>query len=227
MHGVVDDESSRKEITNWLLVSCNDPSEWLRLHNMHFLAKSALPEDFSPRQLKDLKTILLDTLYHRTPLYPIVGRLNWAEGTLLMREIFKTGLEISKFDDKSRPGAYLASPKWRAAIALAKLGDDEASKYLIEKAKKEQDRNLLSRICEDFAFIKIPKTIDFIIEMAFSDYKKDNGANHLEYTDFDKASWFLIELLQDYSDIYFSLSKEQAREWLRRNRSSYRLISNQ
>ncbi|MBK8042001.1 MAG: hypothetical protein IPK21_04675 [Haliscomenobacter sp.] len=106
----------RGKLAELMLYGCLDQSEWLRLNNMHFLVRLARPADFNAQRLEMLKALILHPTLHTTPLFPLVGKLDWPEGERLMRRFFEQGPELLP-DDADRPGGYRASPNggllWR------------------------------------------------------------------------------------------------------------------
>lgn len=109
VYETVQNQQDRKQLLSALLHSCGDGSEWLRAHDMRYLAAYLKPEDFSKRNLDELYALLVDTAYHRTPLFPIVGRLAWKKGELLMERFFQEGPEILPLDRRSPRWLYCLS----------------------------------------------------------------------------------------------------------------------
>lgn len=205
-----------------LLDGCNDQSEWLRAQNMHYLAARAKAADFGQEQLRQLYKLLQDTFYHRTPLFPIVGRLNWPEGEQLMEKYFQEGAELLPID-AHRPSGFIASPKWKAAIALARKGHQEATQYLITKAKEQSNQRVIKEIFLQFQLVKTRPVIDYIIEFLFSDGKYSLGPGHLEESDFDMAYAALYDIIEGLWEFHGHV--ESTREWIKNNRNSYRIIN--
>ncbi|MBK7477901.1 MAG: hypothetical protein IPI11_18545 [Haliscomenobacter sp.] len=207
-------------MTELILRACDDQSEWLRAMNMKYLVMIARPEDFGKEQLGLLKILLLDTIHHRTPLFPIVGRLDWPEGDRIMEQFFREGPELLELD-KDIPGGFIASPKWKAAIALARKGNMQAMTYLLQKAGEQTDLQVISLITQQFALVKNRPTIDFIIDFLLS----DAFANPEDY---DKQEYFSVALimLAQIIDMHNcpNFGSVAVRQWLRENRATYQIL---
>ncbi|MBK8044950.1 MAG: hypothetical protein IPK21_21245 [Haliscomenobacter sp.] len=219
-NGIPPGTDASKRMVNLILSACNDQSEWLRAMNMKYLVMIARPEDFGKEQLGLLKILLLDTIHHRTPLFPIVGRLDWPEGDRIMEQFFREGPELLELD-KDIPGGFIASPKWKAAIALARKGNMQAMTYLLQKAGEQTDLQVISLITQQFALVKNRPTIDFIIDFLLS----DAFANPEDY---DKQEYFSVALimLAQIIDMHNcpNFGSVAVRQWLRENRATYQIL---
>lgn len=221
IYEVSKNEKDRKQLIGALIHSCNDQSEWLRAQNMRFLAARIKPEDISKNDLNELYQLLIDTVYHRTPLFPIVGRLDWKEGELLMKRLFLEGPEILPID-MSRPDGFIASPKWKAAIALAIKGDEQATQYLIAKTKQQTDPRVLKLVFTQLTFVRTRPILDTLIEFLYSDRKYNYGAGHMEDSDFSMAYAALYELIEGIWET--NGDTEATRVWIDKNRTSYKIL---
>jgi hypothetical protein len=206
-------------MVNLILSACNDSSASLRAFNMRDIAWMARPEDFGAEQLKTLKALLLDTVYHRTPLFPIVGRLDWPEGDRIMEQFFREGPELLELD-KHRPGGFIASPKWKAAMALAKKGNTEATAYLLEKAKSQEDLGVINDIVQQFSIVKTRPLIDFIIDYLVSDRFAD--PKDYERQSYSFVAYILLDTIIEIDDRWSEFS--ELRQWLRENRATYQIL---
>lgn len=222
------DSKSQGKIVELLLLGCLDRSEWLRLHNMHDLVRLAHPEDFNARRLEMLKVLILHPTLHTTPLFPLVGKLDWPDGERIMRNFFQNGVELLP-DDEYRPGGFRASPKWRSAMALAKKGNEEAMGYLIQKAKAEENRDVLYDIFQDFAYIRSRASIDFLIEQVFSDFEVPSFGDTLNQSDFSAAIASLRQIVKGLDRIVSASAhnKEIIRSWINQNRTTYEILPEQ
>lgn len=209
-----------------MLYGCLDQSQWLRLHNMHDLVRLARPADFNAQRLEMLKALILHPTVHTTPLFPLVGKLDWPEGERLMRRFFEQGPELLP-DDADRPGGYRASPKWRAAMALAKKGDQAALDYLIQKTRQEEDRDVLySMLFYDFAFIRTRGSIDFLIEYVYSDLREPVYEDHLSRSDFNFVISLLRPIIKDLDSVISASGRKKdiIRAWFDKNRTTYEIL---
>lgn len=223
VYEVSKNHKDRKKLLGALIHSCYDQSEWLRAQNMRYLAARINPEDVTKNDLNELYYLLTDTVYHRTPLFPIVGRLDWKEGEFLMKRLFEEGTEILPLD-MNRPDGFIASPKWKAAIALAIKEDDQATKYLISKTKEQNNPQVLKEVFYQLTQVKTRPIIDFIMEFLYSDRKYDFGPGHLEESDFSIAYWTLYELVEGIWQTHGN--KEATRAWIDENKNNYVIIKN-
>jgi hypothetical protein len=216
---------SHQKIVELLMLGALDKSEWLRLHNMHDLVRLAHKEDFNAMRLNMLKALILHPTLHTTLLFPLVGKLDWSDGDEIMRNFFSQGPEMLP-EDENRPGGYLASPKWRAAIALAKKGDHQAMNYLIIKAKKEENRDVLYDIFSDFAFIRTRESTDFLIDFLFSDYGKQQVGHALHHTDFSASSMELAKLIKGFDEILSAGAYDEKiiRSWMQERKRTYEML---
>lgn len=219
------DLKSKGKIIELLLLGCLDRSEWLRLNNMHDIVGLAHAEDFNTRRLEMLKALILHPTLHTTPLFPLVGKLDWPDGDRMMRNFFQNGAELLP-EDEDRPGGYRASPKWRAAMALAKKGDKPAMAYLLQKAKPEKDRDALYLIFQDFAYIRTHESVDFLVDYLFSDGGQPPcGVDCLSETDFSSASMELTNLVKGFREFTQGTGDEKAiRSWMQERRTTYEIL---
>lgn len=216
----------RGKLAELMLYGCLDQSEWLRLNNMHFLVRLARPADFNAQRLEMLKALILHPTLHTTPLFPLVGKLDWPEGERLMRRFFEQGPELLP-DDADRPGGYRASPKWRAAMALAQKGDQAALDYLIQKTRQEEDRDVLySMLFYDFAFIRTRGSIDFLIEYVYSDLREPVCEDHLSRDDFNFVISLLRPIIKDLHGVISASGRKKdiIRAWFDQNRTRYEIL---
>lgn len=221
MYEIIQDEKSRKQILGNLLYSCNDQSEWLRAQNMRYLSARAKSADFNKEHLKILHEMLTDSVYHRTPLFPIIGRLDWKEGYLLMEKLFKEGPEILSLD-AHRPDGFIASPKWKAAIALSIKGNEEATQYLVSKTREQTNPRVLREAFIQLKLVKTKPILDFLIEFLFSDRKYSLGAGHLEESDFSMAYSTLYDLIEGIWETHGDIMA--TRLWAKQNYATYKII---
>lgn len=190
---------------------------------MRHLAAYVKPEDFNKGYLDELYELLVDTTYHRTPLFPIVGRLEWKKGELLMERFFQEGPEILPLDE-DRPGGFIASPKWKAAIALARKGHEKATQYLISKSRQQVDHKdpmVLMEVFNQLTMIRTRPILDFLIEFLYSD-RKYVGLGHMEESDFTTAYLALHGLIEGLWETYGIINDTRA--WMDKNRTSYKII---
>ncbi len=214
----------RGKLAELLLYGCLDQSEWLRLNNMHLLVRLARPSDFNAQRLEMLKVLILHPTLHTT-LFLLVGKLDWPEGERLMRRFFEQGPELLP-EDADRAGGYRASPKWGAAMALAKKGDQAALDYLIQKARQEEDRGVLYELFDDFAFIRTRGSLDFLIEYVYSDLAKPSYEGEMVEDDYGTALFTLAPIIKDLRKIMVARRYQKAaiRSWFDQNRTTYEIL---
>ena len=140
-----------------------------------------------------------------------------------MERFFQEGPEILPLDE-DRPDGFIASPKWKAAIALAMKGHEKATQYLISKSRQQIDPMnpvVLIEVFSQLTMVRTRPIVDFLIEFLYSD-RKYVGLGHMEESDFNRAYMTLYGLIEGIRGTHGV--KNATRAWMDQNRTSYKII---
>ena len=68
--------------------------------------------------------------------------------------------------------------KWNLALALARMGDEKALNYCLEKVKKASiDNQIVGYVLPDLLYTRQKAAVDYCVELLYSDEKQCRSAN--------------------------------------------------
>jgi hypothetical protein len=170
----------RKAAAAFLVKSLDEVDAGLRGQLLGYLQEFA-PEDFEESPHATLVRLLAK------PNSPHYGELVLLAGYLsigrdeLYRQYMTPELPVKR--------------RWSLALALARMGDEKALSYCLEKVKKAPvDNNMVGYVLPDLLYTRQKAAVDYCVELLYSDEKRCRSANP-DSPDAILCAYRVIELL--------------------------------